>query len=221
MLNTFWDSLRVFTESSQHDGNTLPTDQTSNRSSHRSAPLSEHLTSNQHRIYNPHPYTIYNEYPDLGESASVKLDKKVESHSSFAFKMLSRLAGLWFITVAAGSVVCSIPISAMGLPIILGIGIFCLVSVAVVKYIVRLWFQLLAICWKATKALITSPTHLIGLGISLFRKVTHIIFHRNTTGLVDLHPYPTFPPSTRRHSTASSKYTDKSFEGFEISFRSV
>jgi hypothetical protein len=203
MLN----SLGV-TEEIQEKEPVLPLDQNSNRSSHRSIPL-----STQYRIYNPNPYIVYSDYPNLDENTLAKVET-TESTGSFAFKLLSRLAGLWFVTVAAGSVICSIPISAMGLPIILGVGIFCLVAIAIFKYIVRIWVHLLSLSWRLTKTVIMSPKHLIGVGFSLVRKVTHLIFHRNTPGLIDQHPYPTFPPLVRRQSTTSSKYTDRSFEGF-------
>jgi hypothetical protein len=173
--------------------------------------------SGSFRIYNPNPYTVYSDYPNLDPIEVSKLDKPEESSGSFAFKLLSRLAGLWFITVAAGSVICSIPISAIGLPIIMGVGVTCLVILAIFQYIIRLYLQLLSLAWKAIKAVLFSPKHLIGFGVSLIRKVSHYFFHRNTVGMVDQHPYPSFPPLSRRLSTTSSRYTDRSYEGsFQI-----
>lgn len=170
------------------------------------------------QYYNASPYTVYPEYPPHKSTVTqtqADLQETKQSNTGFAFQCFYRLTGLWFVTVAAGSVLCSIPISAMGLPIILGFGIISMVAVAIFSYIVKFWIKILAMIWRAFKAALLSPTYLVGMTGSLIRKVTHMIFNRNNIMPVEQQQYPVFPSQNRRFSN-SSRLTDRSFDGIFI-----
>jgi hypothetical protein len=73
------------------------------------------------------------------------------------FTFLYRLTALWFITVAAGSVVWSIPIGAIGLPIIIGLGIVTLIISFITSIIIRFWIFLLKSSWGMIRSVLDGP----------------------------------------------------------------
>jgi hypothetical protein len=135
---------------------------------------------------------------------------------------LYRLASLWFISIAAGSVLCSIPLSAIGLPFIIGFGIASMFIVFIMSLIFKLWILLLKASWRAVRSMFSGPLRIVG---SLWNKAV-AIFHGNSPSLIKSStPYrgrdrsavrqPLLPINTannRRFST-SSRLTDRSFDG--------
>ncbi len=113
------------------------------------------------------------------------------------FKFLGRLTGLWFVTVAAGSVLLSIPVSAIGLPIILSVGLTSLIVKSLFSWLYKLWIRILIIAWKSIRSLFTSPTLLIQYAGNMLKNTFKSLF----SSAVDTHQ-PTLPIQTRRFSNA-------------------
>ncbi|KAJ3271035.1 hypothetical protein HDV01_007116 [Terramyces sp. JEL0728] len=111
------------------------------------------------------------------------------------------LSGKFYIGVAGGSVLLSIPISALGLPFILSIGIVSFVIAVIMKWIVQAWLNTIVFAFKLVKTLIFSPTYLLQYAGSMLRKMVMSLVQKKKeeVPLVDI----------RRHST-SSRYTDRS-----------
>jgi hypothetical protein len=132
-------------------------------------------------------------------------DKKKSSLLS-PFSFLYRLASLWFISIAAGSVLCSIPISAIGLPFILGIGFVSMLIVFIMTLLFKMWISLLKASFRAVKTLFKGPFQIVS---SLLRKITSSLTASNSA--INQKPdhlptgQPVLPINTRRYSTSSQR----------------
>ncbi|KAJ3253025.1 hypothetical protein HK103_001035 [Boothiomyces macroporosus] len=106
-----------------------------------------------------------------------------------------------YIGVAGGSVLLSIPISALGLPFILSIGIVSFVIAVIMKWIVQAWLNTILFSLRLVKTIMFSPTYLLQYAGSMLRKMVMSLYQKKKeeVPLVDI----------RRHST-SSRYTDRS-----------
>ena len=161
-------------------------------------------------------------------------EKQTPNPSSLFFfntplTFLYRLASLWFISIAAASVLCSIPLSAIGLPFIIGFGLVSMCIVFITSLIFKLWISLLKASWRAVKSMFTGPLQLAG---SLWKKATSIL-RGNASSIINsttpnnnrgrdrsasrqpLLPIntATHPFNSNRRFSTSSRLTDRSFDG--------
>lgn len=146
----------------------------------------------------------------------------MKSEKSFSpLTVIYRLAGLWFITVAAGSVLCSIPISAIGLPFIVGFGLVSMFIMFVMSTILKLWISLLKLSWKAVKSMFSGPLKIVN---SIWNRVSNILKIGSPSYAVSDRPSvkPLLPTNalSRRFST-SSRFTDRSYESGASNFMSL
>ncbi|KAJ3308472.1 hypothetical protein HDV04_001202 [Boothiomyces sp. JEL0838] len=129
--------------------------------------------------------------------------QKTEEKTTFStlLSFLYRLTIVWYIGVAGGSVLLSIPISALGLPFILSIGIVSFVIAVIMKWVVQAWLNTILFSLRLVKTVMFSPTYLLQYAGSMLRKMVMSLYQKKKeeVPLVDI----------RRHST-SSRYTDRS-----------
>ncbi|KAJ3323056.1 hypothetical protein HDV06_002502 [Boothiomyces sp. JEL0866] len=129
--------------------------------------------------------------------------QSTEEKTTFStlLSFLYRLTIVWYIGVAGGSVLLSIPISALGLPFILSIGIVSFFIAVIMKWIVQAWLNTIIFSLKVVKSVMFSPTYLLQYAGSMLRKMVMSLYQKKKeeVPLVDI----------RRHST-SSRYTDRS-----------
>ncbi|KAJ3306597.1 hypothetical protein HDV03_004726 [Kappamyces sp. JEL0829] len=175
-----------------------------------------------------HPHTSANSTPysnlinsNLGGTAHHSATEEVRTRSSFSpFTFLYRLTGLWFITVAAGSVMWSIPIGAIGLPVIIGMGTFALIIGFIASLVLKVWLYLLKSSWKAIKSVFFTPLSFLEYAL---KKVTgasrmQLLEMDSLENGSRNHSNAAPPPSSsyggsQRRFSSSSRITDRSYDG--------
>jgi hypothetical protein len=155
------------------------------------------------------------EYPTLYDRSHCDIgcsrEKPKESTVTYTLKYMGRLAGLWFVTVATGSVLCSIPVSALGLPVILSLGFTSLLVASLFSWFYHLLIKIIAIAWKAIKLLLASPAIIIRNAVFYVKKAAMSIFSIST----DQQPVI----STQRRFSTASRLTNRSDEFYPSRWR--
>ena len=151
------------------------------------------------------------------------------SKLSGALVMLYRMTCMWFVVTTVSSVVLSLPLSLLGVPFVIGIGVTGIVS----AFIVKLWLRLLLNVLAALKTVVFSPSLLLEMASNAFRKVvdlpiswiktnnnnnedcvaTDALYHHQTQqtqhyALQDSVEYPQYSSVANRVHSASSTRSD-------------
>jgi hypothetical protein len=103
---------------------------------------------------------------------------ELESESVFPFgaRAIYRLVGAWFVTVAAGSVLVSIPVAIGALPMVLFVGGVGMILTALVQWIIRKWINFIIICLRLIKDLLLSPRYLLSLTGTIIKRSYNLLF---------------------------------------------
>jgi hypothetical protein len=132
------------------------------------------------------------------EICSPEIDQKPPLPASIHF--LYKLTGLWFISVAAGSVLCSIPLSAIGLPIIITVGVCSMMITFVASTIIKVWIYFIKLGWKTLKQVFYSPFTITSYFLST---ITSTLFGRSPEP-ISIPPVPL----SRRFSSSTTRSLD-------------
>ena len=76
-------------------------------------------------------------------------------------KKVLGLVGVWFMTIAAGSVLCSIPLAVATLPFVCVVAICILAVGAFLKWVFALWLAMVKYCLVVVRDIVLYPRHLV------------------------------------------------------------
>jgi hypothetical protein len=133
-------------------------------------------------------------------SKDLELDATERKQPLACIQFLYKLTGLWFLSVAAGSVLCSIPLSAIGLPIIITVGVCSVIITYITSTIIKIWIYFIKLGWKTVKQIVYSPLTVTSY---LFSKITTSIFGKSKSVHI-----PIEKPLSRRFSSSTIRSLD-------------
>jgi hypothetical protein len=180
----------------------------------------QHLlnNSNPSNTLVPQYYVPYHQQVDTFQESHILNDKDAVNTSNWSTaKFLYRISCLWFVSVALVSSFCSIPISAMGLPVVLLTSISCLVTTYMVSMMFRMWIRFLSQAYKTLCTVLWSPARLIDMVTRVVMRVAFgtpnndpVMYHNTTSPLSDPasgYHYPMIPPSSARQPSKYHPFT--------------
>ncbi|KAI8897771.1 hypothetical protein BC833DRAFT_592417 [Globomyces pollinis-pini] len=160
------------------------------------------------------PLYFQNRTTNQGNSDMINVNTSSPLYWTF-IKFLYKLTAIWYISIATGSVILSIPIASFSLPLILVCGVFSFLVSLLISFLSKLYISFIVFTWNTLKKILFSSNGIFGIVNSVFKKVGSIF--SSSAPISDL---PTTQlqrrPSTSSKHTDRSRHTDRSMEDYNV-----